>query len=200
MGRMDLGVSPGDSGSMAIAALWSFHGRFSYLKAPSFCQACQQGKKEGRTTSAATYQAREIEGELPLPHGDGDGFSDLQADRMGDSRTPGGDIAVSTVWRAEGSLLGGRDFGRRESAHGTDVLRLCVLEVWAGLQHKAVAVTTLAGKQTQKPLEVLGRAGKAQAQAQTRTGRIDESGSVDRAVGCSHRRRGPQDAAGTAGY
>jgi len=40
MGRMDLGVSPGDSGSMAIAALWSFHGRFSYLKAPSFCEVC----------------------------------------------------------------------------------------------------------------------------------------------------------------
>jgi hypothetical protein len=39
MGRMDFGVSPGDSGSMAaIAVLWSFHGRFSYLKAPSFCK------------------------------------------------------------------------------------------------------------------------------------------------------------------
>lgn len=72
-------------------------------------------------------------------------------------------------------------------------LRL-VEEVWAGLQHKAVAVTTTTGKQTEKPLGMLGRAGKAKAdrhtgstgtgtdrQAQAWTGRIDESGPGDRA-------------------
>jgi hypothetical protein len=36
-GRMVLGTSPGDSGSMTMGLLLSFHGRFSYLKAPSFC-------------------------------------------------------------------------------------------------------------------------------------------------------------------
>jgi hypothetical protein len=34
---MDFGTSPGDSGSAAIALLLSFHGLFSYLKAPNFC-------------------------------------------------------------------------------------------------------------------------------------------------------------------
>lgn len=138
------------------------------------------GEKEGRTTAATTYQAWEVEGELPLPHGDGDGCSVLQADRMGESRTLGGIAVVSTVWR-EGFGLGqlARWLGKDETSVGGSLrtarmgrLRLCaasgtLVEVWAGLQHKAVAVTTTTGKQTEKPLGMLGRAGKAKADRHT---------------------------------
>ena len=123
---------------------------------------------------------------------------------MGESRTLGGIAVVSTVWR-EGFGLGqlARWLGKDETSVGgslrtarmgcVSALRL-VEEVWAGLQHKAVAVTTTTGKQTEKPLGTLGRAGKAKAdrhtgstgtgtdrQAQAWTGRIDESGPGDRA-------------------
>ena len=96
---------------------------------------------------------------------------------MGESRTLGGIAVVSTVWR-EGFGLGqlARWLGKDETSVGgslrtarmgcVSALRL-VEEVWAGLQHKAVAVTTTTGKQTEKPLGMLGRAGKAKADRHT---------------------------------
>jgi hypothetical protein len=69
------------------------------------------------------------------------------------------------------------------------------LEVWAGLQHKAVADSTTAGKQTQKPLTSAGHAGTGKDKDRAKVGR-----TIARTVGCeggwvgsqsvSHRRRG----------
>jgi hypothetical protein len=98
---------------------------------------------------------------------------------MGESRTPGGIAVVSTVWREGLGQLARAGWVRTRlrsagvcARHGWDGLRPSLsLEVWAGLQHKAaVAVTTTAGKQTQKPLGMLGRAGKARTGTGTGTG------------------------------
>jgi hypothetical protein len=136
---------------------------------------------------------------------------------MGESRTPGGIAVVSTVWEEgfghKGSSLLAfwllKDRTRLRSAgvcarHGwVASLRL---EVWAGLQHKAVADSTTAGKQTQKPLTSAGHAGTGKDKDRAKVGR-----TIARTVGCeggwvgsqsvSHRRRGLllQDAAGAAG-
>jgi hypothetical protein len=83
----------------AVVVPWSVF----VFEGSQLLQGLLAGENKGRTTAAATtYQAWEIEGELPLPHGDGDGCSVLQADRMGESRTPGGIAVVSTVWGEEG--------------------------------------------------------------------------------------------------
>jgi len=89
-----------------------------------------------------------------------------------------GGLQCRRYGRAEGCSL-----GRDETSVGGSLrtARLSVfaslrLEVWAGLQHKAVAVTTLAGK----PLDALGRAQAGRQAGKDRANRWKVGRSIAR--------------------